>query len=161
MTFQSRQKEELRKSAPTVCDLRVWEQAFGLALSVFRIAEKIPPESCPGLSGELRIVALSIPSYIARGHSRATTEEFLRGLYQARDAASVLRARLYLCGQLDLATPLELRRVDAQRTEVSRLIDAHVDELRASRRECGRPWSTRGLPVARNIARDWPIFQDR
>ncbi|HZE89342.1 MAG TPA: four helix bundle protein [Verrucomicrobiae bacterium] len=160
MMSQSRSKEELEKSAPTVCDLRVWEQAFELALGVFRIAEKIPLENCPGLSAELRVVALSIPSYIARGHSRATTREFLRGLYQARGALLVLRARLYLCGQLDLATPLELRRLDARRSEVSRLIETHVAELRGSREVAGLPTATTAPADARAIAREWAVFED-
>jgi len=144
---------ELVKAGPTICNLRVWEKAFELAVAVFRLAERIPPDIGLGLSGQMRVVALSIPSYIARGRSRGTNLEFLRGLYQARGALSVLKGRLSFYAELGFATDLELRRVDVQLREASRMIDFIIADLRRIRGLVAPRSTTEEIPGAAPVRR--------
>jgi len=151
MISQSHAKQEFEDPVSTISDLRVWEKAFELAAAVIRNAEKIPPDIGFGLSGQMRIVALSIPSYIARGHSRATSAEFLRGLYQARGALTVLKTRLTLCAELGFATDLETRRIGMQLRELRRMIDLVIDDLRGIRAPGGPRPRLKAIPGPRSL----------
>jgi four helix bundle protein len=119
-------------SASGSTDLRVWEKAFELAVAIFKVADKIPQGMGMSLNSQMRVAALSIPSYIARGQSRATAKEFLRGLYLAQGALSELESHMFLCSELGYATDLELRRIDVQIREIRRMSSAIISRLRAS-----------------------------
>ncbi|MBI3449808.1 MAG: four helix bundle protein [Acidobacteria bacterium] len=113
-------------------NLRVWEKSFELAVAIFKIADKIPQGLGISLNAQMRIAALSIPSYIARGQSRASGKEFLRGLYLAQGALSELETHLFLCAELGYATELEMRRVDVQIREIRRMSSSVISRLRAA-----------------------------
>ncbi|HZE88175.1 MAG TPA: four helix bundle protein [Verrucomicrobiae bacterium] len=138
MAIRTRSREEREKSAPTACDLPAWREAFDLAIRVFRVAENLPLDLGPRLSGQMRIIALSVPSYLARGHASSDRREFLRGAYQARAAVSLLKSSLSFCGEVGLATSLELRQVETQIRRVRRSIDVLVADLRGGRRSNAR-----------------------
>ena len=161
MISQSQSKKELEKAVPTIGDLQVWVSAFELAVAVFKLAEKIPLDAGLGLSGQMRIVALSISSYIARGRSRATSQEFLRGLYQARGALSVLKRLVSFSAELGFAAELELRRVDLQLVEVGRMVDLAVADLRGAGDPVALKPPTKGIPVLRPVRRLAAAFAGR
>ena len=65
-------------------ELRVWQGAMELVESVYRLSGGFPPEESYGLKAQIRRAAVSIPSNIAEGQSRASTKEFLNHLSMAR-----------------------------------------------------------------------------
>ena len=113
-------------------NLRVWEKSFELAVAIFKIADKIPQGLGISLNAQMRIAALSIPSYIARGQSRSSGKEFLRGLYLAQGALSELETHLFLCTELGYASDLEMRRLDVQIRELRRMSAAIISRIRAA-----------------------------
>ena len=65
-------------------DLRVWQEAMNLAVSVYRATSKFPKHELYGLSQQLRRAAVSIPSNIAEGKGRRSDREFRNFLMHAR-----------------------------------------------------------------------------
>ena len=51
-------------------DLRVWQGAMELTLSIYRMTRKFPAEEIYGLSTQLRRAAVSVASNIAEGNDR-------------------------------------------------------------------------------------------
>jgi four helix bundle protein len=120
------------ETAPGYRHLRVWERSFELAVTIFKIADRIPQGMGLSLSAQMRVAALSIPSYIARGQSRSSGKEFLRGLYLAQGALSELETHVFLCTELGYATELDVRRIDGQVRELRKMIGAVISRLRAA-----------------------------
>jgi len=120
------------ESSPGYRNLRVWEKSFELAVSIFKIADKIPQGMGISLSAQMRIAALSIPSYIARGQSRHSGKEFLRGLYLAQGALSELETHVFLCAELGYATEMEVHRIDAQVREIRKMTAGIISQLKAA-----------------------------
>jgi four helix bundle protein len=117
---------------PGYRNLRVWEKSFELAVAIFKIADKIPMGLGLSLNAQMRVAALSIPSYIARSQSRHSGKEFLRGLYLSQGALSELETHVFLCSELGYATETEVRRVDAQIREIRRMTASIISRLRAA-----------------------------
>jgi four helix bundle protein len=69
-------------------DLKVWEKAHELTLSIYQATAGFPPEEKYGLSGQLRRAAASIPANIAEGCGRSGDRELGRFLQIAMGSAS-------------------------------------------------------------------------
>jgi four helix bundle protein len=70
----------------TFRDLAVWQNAFALGLSIYRITANFPDCERFGLTNQLRRGAVSIASNIAEGYGRGSTSDYLRFLKIARGA---------------------------------------------------------------------------
>ena len=104
--------------------------AMSLVEEVYKRTRSIPKEELFGLTGQMRRAAISIPSNIAEGASRAGTKEFLQLLYIDRGSASELETQLLLAekrGYLSDAVDLT-----ASLTSVKRLINGLIRALKES-----------------------------
>jgi four helix bundle protein len=132
MNSQQEKRSDSDEDPSGFRNLRVWEKSFELAVAIFKVADKIPQDLGISLNAQMRIAALSIPSYIARGQSRASGKEFLRGLYLAQGALSELETHLFLCAELGYASDLEMRRLDVQIRDLRRMSSTIISRLRAA-----------------------------
>ena len=53
-------------------DLRVWQRAMDLVVSVYNETQEFPRQELYGLTSQMRRAAVSIPSNIAEGKGRST-----------------------------------------------------------------------------------------
>ena len=65
-------------------DLRVWQQAMQLGLTIYRVSAEFPNHEVYGLRQQVRKAAVSVASNIAEGKGRRTDKDFLSFLYRAR-----------------------------------------------------------------------------
>ena len=85
----------------TFRDLLVWQKAMILVTDVYRASSSFPREEQYGLTSQLRRCAVSIPSNIAEGFGRDSTNDYLRFL-------SIANGSLYESQtQLEIARNLE------------------------------------------------------
>lgn len=61
-------------------DLRVWQEAMNLVTEVYRMTKPFPSEEKYGLASQIQRAAVSVPSNIAEGHGRKSTNAFLNHL---------------------------------------------------------------------------------
>jgi four helix bundle protein len=57
--------------------LEVWQRGMEIVEGVYRISAVFPKAEIYGLTSQLRRAAVSVPSNIAEGHTRASTKEYL------------------------------------------------------------------------------------
>jgi four helix bundle protein len=129
-----RRREELKAregSEPGFRNLRVWEKSFELAVAIFKIADRIPEALGISLNGQMRIAALSIPSFLARSQAKVSNKDFLRGLCLSQNALSELETHMELCSELGYASELDMRRIGTQMKEVRRMTSIVISKLRA------------------------------
>ena len=114
-------------------DLRVWEKAHQLALSVYRATAHFPKEELYGLTGQIRRACISVPANIAEGCGRDGDQELARFLQIAMGSAAELEYHLLLARDLSL---LEIPNYDdlAQAvTEVKRMLATFIQKLRVKK----------------------------
>ena len=143
---------------PGFRNLRVWEKSFELAVGIFKIADKIPEALGITLNGQMRIAALSIPSFLARSQARISNKDFLRGLCLAQNALSELETHMELCSELGYASELDMRRIGAQLKEVRRMTSIVISKLRAVVNE-GLSLQALSNEIAALISDEKPVAQ--
>ena len=68
--------------------------------SVYRVSTAFPPDESYGLKSQMRRAAVSIPSNIAEGQSRASTKEFLNHLSMAQASLAEVETQLEISVRL-------------------------------------------------------------
>jgi len=71
-----------------------------LALAVYKLTDGFPSREQYGLTAQMRRCAVSIPSNLAEGHSRNSTQEFIRFLNIANGSLSELETQLEIAHRL-------------------------------------------------------------
>ena len=61
-------------------NLRVWQRAHELALSVYRLTADFPPDEVFGLRHAMRKVAVDIPAFVAEGSGKTSDTDFSRSI---------------------------------------------------------------------------------
>jgi four helix bundle protein len=83
-------------------ELHVWQRGMDLVEAVYRVSAAFPKSELYGLTGQIRRAAVSIPSNIAEGHSRASTKEYLNHLSIAQAPLAELETQLEIAVRLKL-----------------------------------------------------------
>lgn len=89
--------------------LKVFQKADALVLAVYRRVHELPQEERFALSSQIRRAAVSVPTNIVEGSSRASLRDYVHFLRIAHGSANELRYLLGLVTRLGLADfrPLE------------------------------------------------------
>ena len=62
-------------------DLDVWNMSVALVTEIYKITSKFPKEELFGISSQMRLASISIPSNIAEGAARKSNNEFIQYLH--------------------------------------------------------------------------------
>ena len=110
-------------------DLVAWQRARELVGEVYLLTVKFPVGERFGLVGQMDRAAVSVPSNIAEGYGRATTQDHLHFLRIARGSAYELETQLVLAEDLGLCTQAASSKVVVTLQEVIRLLQGLVAAL--------------------------------
>ena len=110
-------------------DLNVWQKACELCLEIYTITAKFPKEEIYGLISQIRRSAVSIPSNIAEGYGRKTTNDYIRMLYISYGSVCELETQILLAGDLDLIEKGELGTLKEDIAEIERMLKALIKSL--------------------------------
>ena len=84
----------------TYRDLKVWQGAMELTVSIYRASQKFPAHELYGLSSQLRRAAVSVASNIAEGKGRSSDKELLQFLSRARGSLYEVSTQLEIARSL-------------------------------------------------------------
>jgi four helix bundle protein len=113
--------------------LKVWEKAHQLAVAVYKETKGFPKEELYGLTSQIRRASMSIPTNIAEGCGRNTDADFARFLQIAMGSASETEYQLLLAHDLEFLTNEQYQKLNADVTEVKRMLTSFIQTLRADR----------------------------
>ena len=111
------------------CDLAAWQKARSLVKEVYLLTAGFPVGERFGLVSQMDRSAVSIPSNIAEGYGRATTQDYLHFLRIARGSAYELETQLVLAEDLGLCTEERGSRVLALLQEEIRILQGLIAAL--------------------------------
>jgi four helix bundle protein len=110
-------------------DLRVWQQAIELALSVYRFSEAFPKHEVYGLSQQMRRAAVSVASNIAEGKGHRSDKEFRHFLFHARGSLMELETQILLAGKLQYLSAEQSALLQGTATQVGRSLTGLINSL--------------------------------
>ena len=111
--------------------LKVWEKAHRLTLTIYQLTAIFPRDEAYGLASQMRRAASSIPSNIAEGCGRDGDAELSRFCTIARGSASELEYQLLLALDLTLIQPHDHQQLTEQTIEIKRMLTVLVQKLNA------------------------------
>jgi four helix bundle protein len=113
-------------------DLRVWQEAMGLAEAVYALTKQFPRDEIYGLTSQMNRAAVSIPSNIAEGYGRGG-RDYERFVGMAYGSLLELETQAELAGRVGLAAPPQVEDLVKRTGVVGRMLNALRSGLRRSR----------------------------
>ena len=113
-------------------DLRVWQRAHELTISVYRVSRDFPKEEMYGLTSQMRRSAASIGANIAEGCGRRSDPEMKRFVQIARGSANELEYHLLLGKDLHLLSQQDFEDLEARVLEIQRMLTSLTQRLQVS-----------------------------
>ena len=87
-------------------DLKVWQKGIDLVKVIYQESKHLPVNERFGLIIQTRRAAVSIPSNIAEGHGRKSTQAYINHLSIAFGSLMELETLLKISGELDYLSRL-------------------------------------------------------
>jgi four helix bundle protein len=114
-------------------DLKVWQRAHQLTLSVYRVTVTFPRQELYGLTSQLRRSCSSIAANLAEGCGRSGDAEFARYCSIAMGSASETEYRLLLARDLKLLKSKDYEELAERTVDLKRMLSGLLLKLKADR----------------------------
>ena len=111
-------------------ELIAWQKAMNLVEGIYTATKRFPKEELYGLTSQVRRATVSIPSNIAEGQGRKSTNEFLHHLSIAYGSLREVETQILIAGRLHYLDQQEINRLLELSAEVGRLINGLSHSLR-------------------------------
>jgi len=111
-------------------DLETWQKAIELVELVYKETKSFPKEEIYGLSSQMRRAAVSVPSNIAEGQGRDSTNKFLRHLSIAYGSLCELQTQALISYKLNYLGTDAYEQFEDMTARVARLINGLANSLR-------------------------------
>ena len=79
--------------------------------AIYRVSSGFPKAEIYGLTSQIRRAAVSVPSNIAEGHTRASTKEYLNHLSMAQASLAEVKTQLEIASRLGYVSGEEVASV--------------------------------------------------
>lgn len=120
---------EAKMSVKSYRELIVWQKAMDMVAEVYKATEGFPREEIYGLTSQIRRAAVSVPSNIAEGQGRKSTNEFLHHLSIARGSLMEVETQLLLAARLSYLKPTDVAPFMERTSEIGRLLNGLYNSL--------------------------------
>jgi four helix bundle protein len=105
-------------------ELKVWQRSHQLTLEVYRVTAVFPSGERYGLVSQLRRAAASIPTNIAEGSKRQSSQEYARFLNIAEGSLAETEYLVMLSRDLGFLTRDSSEKLLKEITEIARMLNA-------------------------------------
>ena len=115
-------------------DLIAWQKAIDFAEAVHRTTRGFPRDEIFGLTSQVRRAVVSIPSNIAEGQGRGSTNEFVHFLNIATGSLQEAETQLILAHRFEYLAQAKLDRLLEMADEIGRVNNGLIRSLAPKRR---------------------------
>jgi four helix bundle protein len=107
-------------------DIKVWQKAIQLSVTIYRLTETFPKHEIYGLSSQLRRAAVSVASNIAEGRGRLNPGEFRQFLGIAQGSNYEVQTQLVIAQELNIGSKDQLQDAKALNAEVGKMLTSFI-----------------------------------
>jgi four helix bundle protein len=111
-------------------DLRVWQNAMDLVVSVYHETQGFPKEERYGLTSQMRRAAVSIPSNIAEGKGRSTDRDRALFFCHARGSLLELETQILIGQRLTYLNDQGADSLIKISAELGRMLNSLIQSIR-------------------------------
>ena len=112
-------------------DLRVWQNAMDLVVSIYQETQGFPKEERYGLTSQMRRASVSIPSNIAEGKGRSTDRDRALFFCHARGSLLELETQILIAERLRYLTPQSAESLISNSSELGRMLNSLIQSIRS------------------------------
>lgn len=112
------------KPAESFRDLRVWQEAYSLAITVYEVCQTFPAYEQYGLASQMRRSSVSVCSNIAEGFGRRTKKEKSRFYDMSNGSLTELENQLLIAGGVEYIKEEALADINVQCEKVHKMLSA-------------------------------------
>jgi four helix bundle protein len=110
-------------------ELKIWQKGFGIAVDSYKITETFPLNERFGLTSQITLGAVSVPSNIAEGSSRSSSKEYNHYIQISLGSCFELETQLLIAKELKYGNQAILSEVLEQLTEEEKMLTAFGSAL--------------------------------
>ncbi|MEQ8210471.1 MAG: four helix bundle protein [Lacipirellulaceae bacterium] len=107
-------------------ELEVWKIGMQLTSAIYRLTGSFPKHEQFGLTSQLRRAAVSIPSNIAEGHARGSSNELRRFCTIARGSLAEVETQLLIAEDLGLLNASETEQVHEMANRLGKMLSGLI-----------------------------------
>ncbi len=123
-------REKMEEKIKSFKDLIVWQRAYELTLTIYRLTKKFPHEEQYGLVSQMRRAAVSVVSNIAEGHSRKGKAEYIQFLSVAYGSLSELETQVLLSRDLKFLMESDAQYLIKLKDEIGGMLYSLMQKLK-------------------------------
>ncbi len=115
-------------------DLLIWQKGIEIAVLVYQLIPEFPKDEIYALYSQIKRSAVSIPSNIAEGYGRQTTQSYIQFIKIARGSLCELETQLVLADRLSFIKTASLfSEIMNKISEESKMINSFINKLESSK----------------------------
>lgn len=115
-------------------DLLIWQKGIDIVCMTYKLASSFPKDELYALSSQIKRSSVSIPSNIAEGYGRQSTQSYIQFIKIARGSLCELETQLLVASKLDFINDEKLfLELSDQITEESKMINSFINKLELSK----------------------------
>ena len=110
-------------------DLKVWQKGIALVKIIYQESKKFPADERFGLISQIRRSTVSIPSNIAEGHGRKSTQAYINHLSIAFGSLMELETLLKISTELNYLSKATLEKFLVKTDEIGKMLSGLISSL--------------------------------
>lgn len=113
----------------TYKDLKIWQKGILLVKVIYKTCEGFPKEEAFGLTSQIKRSCVSIPSNIAEGWGRNSTQSYLQFLKISRGSLFELETQIIIAKELNYISENQFEEISDLITEESKMLNAFMKSI--------------------------------
>ena len=115
-------------------DLLIWQKGIDIVCMTYTLVSSFPKDELYALSSQIKRSSVSIPSNIAEGYGRQSTQSYIQFVKIARGSLCELETQLVVANKLDFINDEKLfLELSIQIIEESKMINSFLNKLESSK----------------------------
>jgi four helix bundle protein len=115
-------------------DLLIWQKGIEIVVLTYKLVSSFPKDELYALSSQIKRSSVSIPSNIAEGYGRQSTQSYIQFIKIARGSLYELETQLLIAKKLDFISDEKLfSELTNQIIEESKMINSFLNKLESSK----------------------------
>jgi four helix bundle protein len=115
-------------------DLLIWQKGIDIVCMTYALVSSFPKDELYAFSSQIKRSSVSIPSNIAEGYGRRSTQSYIQFVKIARGSLCELETQLVVANKLDFINDEKLfLELSIQIIEESKMINSFLNKLESSK----------------------------
>ncbi len=110
-------------------DLLIWQKGIEIVKEIYLLCKDLPNDEIYGLQSQMKRASISIPSNIAEGYGRNSTNSYIQFIKIARGSLLELETQIIITKELNLISDNQYDKIINLITEESKMLNAFINSL--------------------------------